>query len=197
MTVAAILLAAGQSRRMGTCKQLLPLAGTTVIGRCLETLQAGGVGKIVVVVSPRGTDVAAQAGRFAGVNVAVNTQEGSDMASSVRCGRDALPAGLQSVIVAPGDIPLVQPATVQALISTAVHNPSCIIIPTHAGRRGHPLLLPCIILDELAGSLTLRDVVRSDPGRVIELDVPDAGILLDMDTPEDYRRLTAISTGTG
>jgi molybdenum cofactor cytidylyltransferase len=197
VTVAAILLAAGQSRRMGTCKQLLPLAGTTVIGRCLETLQAGGVSDIVVVVSPAGHDVAETALRCSGVKTAVNEDPSGDMASSVRCGRDALPAVVRSVIVAPGDIPLVQPATVQALISTAVHNPSCIIIPTHAGRRGHPLLLPCIILDELAGSLTLRDVVRSDPGRVIELDVPDAGILLDMDTPEDYRRLTAISTGTG
>lgn len=190
--VAAILLAAGQSRRMGTCKQLLPLAGTTVIGRCLETLQTGGVTDIVVVVSSDGNDVAETALSYSGVKTVINTDASGDMSSSIRAGRAALSPDSSTVLIALCDLPLVQPETVRALISTGTEQSSCICIPTHAGRRGHPILLPRTILDELTVGLTLRDLVKSDPERVVELDLPDAGILLDMDTPEDYHRLTAI-----
>lgn len=195
MTVAAILLAAGQSRRMGTCKQLLPLGETTVIGRCLDTLQAGGISDIIVVVSSDGTAVADEA-RHVPVRIAVNQEVSGDMSSSIRTGRAALPPESSSIIVTLCDYPLVRSETVRVLIKTGAAHPTSIIIPTHAGRRGHPLLIPRAILDELTDALTLRDVVRKEPDRVVERDVPDGGVLLDMDTPEEYRRLVNICAGT-
>lgn len=187
-TVAAIVAAAGLSRRMGRCKQLLPLGGKTALARCLESLLAGGVREIVVVVGLQGELVAAEAGRFP-VRVVVNEDLDGDMASSLRVGRAALPAAARAVIVALCDYPLVQAATVAGLTAAHAREPGRIVIPSHAGRRGHPLLVSRTLLEELQGELTLRDLLRRDPGRVNYLPVDDPGILCDMDTPEDYQRL--------
>jgi len=186
--VAAILLAAGKSRRMGCCKQLLPLGETTVIGRCLETLIAAGSDEIVAVVSPEGHEVA-EAARNYPVRIAVNSHPDGDMASSVRSGRDALSTEVDGVIVALCDYPLVLPATITRLMTEHDSSPGSIIIPCHDRRSGHPLLFPRRVLDELSGDLTLRDLVRRDPDRVCRLDVPDPGVVLDMDTPDEYRRV--------
>lgn len=190
---AAILLAAGLSRRMGSCKQLLPLGEESVIARCLGTLLAAGLDQIIVVVSPAGDAVAAEAERFP-VQVVVNREPQGDMASSIRTGRDALPNDLGSVVVALCDHPLVLPATVVKMIRISHAHPGRIIIPCHSGRRGHPVLLPKKILQELHAGMTLRDVVRNDPKRIVECSVDDEGAVLDMDTPEDYRLACLVST---
>jgi molybdenum cofactor cytidylyltransferase len=162
--VAAILLAAGRSRRMGSCKQLLPLGDRTVISRCLDALVTGGVGEVVVVVSEEGSEVA-EAARANRARIVVNPETAGDMASSVRVGRDALPAEACGVIVALCDYPLVSAATVTRLIEEHMDSPGSIIIPCHGGRRGH------------------------NPERIRCLDVDDPGVLIDMDTPEDYHRI--------
>lgn len=187
---AAILLAAGNSRRMGSSKQLLDFGGKTVLARCLETLLAGGVREIVVVVGIAGDAVVIEAGRFP-VQVVVNCDPGGDMASSLRVGRDALSKAVRGIIVALCDYPLVRPETVSLLLGKHASFPDKIIIPVTGGRRGHPLLLPRLILNELRVGLTLRDLIRYDPERLHCLQVDDPGILLDMDTPEDYQRLSA------
>ena len=182
--VAAILLAAGRSRRMGSCKQLLPLGGSTVIARCLATLDKGGVAEIVVVVSEDGQEVA-EAVRTYSCRTVVNQEPGGDMASSVRAGRDALtsePSGVISLC----DYPLVSAATITSLMVEHARSHDSIIIPCHLERRGHPLLFPRPVLEELSSDLILRDLVRRDPERIRCLDVDDPGVLIDMDTPEDY-----------
>lgn len=190
-SVAAILLAAGKSRRMGSCKQLLPLGESTVIGQCLEMLVAAGIDEIVVVVSPEGEGVA-EAARKHPVKIAANPEPEGDMASSVRTGRDALGTAASGVLVFLCDYPLVSAATVTTLIAGHGASPGSIIIPCHAEKRGHPLLFPRTILNELAGDKILRDLVRQDPNRIRCLDVADPGVLLDMDTPEDYRRIRSM-----
>jgi len=190
-SVAAILLAAGKSRRMGSCKQLLPLGESTVIVRCLDALAAGGAGEIVVVVSEEGQEVA-EAVRYFPASFVINTVVDGDMASSVRTGRDALTTAASGVIVFPGDYPLVSANTIARLIAGHAASPDSIIIPCHGGRRGHPLLFPRTILDELANDIILRDLVRRDPQRIQLLDVADPGVLHDMDTPEDYQRIRSM-----
>ena len=186
--VAAIVAAGGLSRRMGSCKQLLDLGGKTVLARCLETLLAGGIREIVVVVGTTGEPVAAEAVRFP-VQVVVNSDPAGDMASSLRVGRAALSTGAGGIVITPCDYPLVQPATVVNLLETHAIDPDRIIIPTHNGRRGHPLLIPRPVLGELREGMILRDLVRCDPLRLRCIEVDDPGILIDMDTPGDYQRL--------
>ena len=189
--VATILLAAGKSRRMGSCKQLLPLGNGTVIARCLDTLAAAGIGEIVVVVSPEGNGVAEAARKYP-VKIVVNPEPEGDMASSVRVGRDALTIDASGVIVFLCDYPLVSAETVASLIVEQGESPDDIIIPCHREKRGHPLLFPRPILNGLSNDLILRDLVRQNPERIHCIDVDDPGVLLDMDTPEDYRHICSM-----
>lgn len=188
---AAIILAAGKSRRMGSCKQLLPLGDGTVITRCIDALVSGGAGEILVVVSAEGNSVA-DAVRDYPVRIVVNQESEGDMASSVRFGRDALISEAGGVIVFLCDYPLVSAATITSLIEAHGESPGSIIIPCHGGKRGHPLLFPRAVLDGLANEMILRDLVRRDTERVRCLDVNDPGVLLDMDTPEDYLRICSM-----
>lgn len=186
--VAAILLAAGRSIRMGRCKQLLPIGDTTVIGRCLDTLAKACIAEIVVVVSTEGQAVAQKARHYP-VKVVVNSLPNGDMASSVETGREALSADAAGIIVALCDYPLVLPATVARLVAEHELFPDHIIMPCHSGKRGHPPLFPRAVLEGLSGNMTLRDLVRKDPNLVRCIEVEDCGVLIDMDTPEDYRKI--------
>ena len=190
-SVAAILLAAGASRRMGTCKQLLQLDGVTVLARCLNTLLHGGIEEVVVVVAPSGDEVSRAAAAFP-VRVVRNPEPDGDMAASICTGRDALPPSASGVVIALCDYPLVRAETIARLAEEHRQAPGSIIIPCHDGHRGHPPLLPRRLLDDLETPLTLRDLLRDNKELIRHLEVPDDGVLIDMDTPEDYHRIAAM-----
>jgi molybdenum cofactor cytidylyltransferase len=190
-SVAAILLAAGASKRMGTCKQLLQLDGKTVLARCLETLLHGGIKEVVVVVSPAG-DAVPRAAQDYPVRVVRNTEPDGDMAASICTGRDALPGTVTGVVIALCDYPLVRPETITRLAQAHGQEPDSIIVPCHDGHRGHPPLLPRRLLDELETAQTLRDLLRDHKELIHHLELPDDGVLIDMDTPEDYHRIAAM-----
>jgi len=193
--VAAIVAAAGLSRRMGSCKQLLDLGGKSILAHCLENLLAGGVSDIVVVVGPQGEAVAVEARRYP-VRIALNNDQQGDMASSVRSGYAMLPPETSGIIVALCDYPLVAPATIAGIVAAHADQPAAIIVPVHNGRKGHPSLFPMAVLEDLKDEITLRDLVRSDPCRLRLLAVDDPGILQDMDTPEDYELLRQLIGGS-
>lgn len=190
--IAAILLAAGKSQRMGSCKQLLPLGGTTVIGRCLDTLLKGGVSEIVVVISEAGQSVA-EAVSSCPVSIVVNPDAGGDMASSIRAGRDALSSAANAVLICLCDYPLVSAATIADLIGQHQSQPGRIVIPCCEGKRGHPLLFPRTLLNRLAPGMILRDLVGGHAQQISHIETGDPGILIDMDTPEDYRRIRTMT----
>ena len=180
---------------MGSCKQLLPLDGTAAVVRCIEALLQGGIAEPVVMVSPDGDAVAAAVAAYP-VRVVRTSDPAGEMTDTVRAGLEELPPDTTGVMIALCDHPLVSPATIARLAGTAQREPASIVIPVYEGRRGHPVVFPRSILDELDGDLTLRDLVRSDPDRVLQVEVADPGVLLEMDTPADYRRLTGLCAGT-
>jgi molybdenum cofactor cytidylyltransferase len=186
--IAAILLAAGKSRRMGCCKQLLPLGGSTVIDRCLDTLFKGGADEVVVVISEAGQSVAEAVSAYP-VRTVVNPDPEGDMASSVRTGRDAISSAASGVLICLCDYPLVSANTITGMITQHQLQPDQIIIPCFDGQRGHPLLFPGSLLDRLETGMILRDLIREHPQQIHYLETEDPGILMDMDTPEDYRRI--------
>jgi len=173
---------------MGRCKQLLPLEGKTVLARALGFLIHGGIGDIIAVVAPAGDAVAEAAATFPVTVVRAPDPEG-DMAASARTGRDALSPAATGVLVLPCDHPLVDPVTVRLLAALHACEPEAVLIPVHSGRGGHPTLFPRSLLDQLEGTVTLRDLVRSGSSPVRRVDLSDPGVVLDMDTPEDYRQL--------
>jgi molybdenum cofactor cytidylyltransferase len=195
-SVAAILLAAGASRRMGTCKQLLQLEGKTVLARCLETLLHGGIQEIVVVVAASNDAVSSAAANYP-VRVVRNAQPDGDMAASICTGRGALSASHSGVVIALCDYPLVRSETLASLAQAHRQDPGKIVIPCHNGHRGHPPLLPRRLLDALEMPLTLRDLLRDNKELIHHLELPDDGVLIDMDTPEDYHRILAMHRPEG
>ena len=173
---------------MGRCKPLLPLGDESVIVRCIRTLRAAGIEEVVVVIAPPDGEAVAKVVAPLSVTLVRNDDPESDMAGSIRAGLAAVDRSAPAVLVCLADHPLVSPATIAALCEAHAAEPGRIVIPVHAGRRGHPVLFPRPVIEELSNLPTLRDVVRKDPGRVRLLEVPDPGILLDMDTPADYER---------
>jgi molybdenum cofactor cytidylyltransferase len=186
--IAAIVLAAGRSQRMGRSKPLLPLAGKPAIRWCLGYLAAAGLREIVLVLGAAGTEIAATVADHQ-PTLAWNLEPDSDMAGSLRIGLAQVSPEVEALLICPADYPLVAPATVHCLLAEQRQHPDRIIIPTHQGRKGHPVLFPHSILAELAELPTLRDLVRRDPRRLRLLEVDDEAILLDMDTPSDYQLL--------
>lgn len=195
--ICAIVLAAGRSERMGTQKLLLPLAKEPVIARVVDELLHSPLQQIIVVVGCDREQIHhALAGRA--VTFASNPDPEGDMLSSVRCGLRALPASCKGVLLALGDQPGVTSQLVGALIR-AFHTPSPeggipkedIIVPTHDGRRGHPLLFNARYREEILtryDGVGLHGLLAAHPEALAELEVSTAAELEDMDTPEDYQR---------
>jgi molybdenum cofactor cytidylyltransferase len=173
---------------MGAPKPLLPIQGRPAVVRCLESLRDSGIAEIVLVVNPEGGDIV-DAAKDIPARVAVNERPGSDMAESVRAGLELVNRDAEGVLVCLCDHPLVRPDTLESMISAHSRMPGAIIIPVYRGRKGHPTLFPRFVLEDLAKVATLRDVIGQHSAKITLLDVDDEGVILDMDTPEDYRKI--------
>ncbi len=172
---------------MGTSKQLLLLGNKPVLRHCVDTLAATGVQDLVVVVSKREQAACCEALWGAKVRIVVNEAPDSQMADSVRTGLRAVDETCPGVLVCLADHPLVNWNTYQAIINAHQQYPEKIIIPAFEGRRGHPCLFPFSVISDIFFLPTLRDVVREENDRVLVVDGPDEGVVLDMDTMDDYR----------
>jgi molybdenum cofactor cytidylyltransferase len=198
---AAVLPAAGASRRMGRPKLLLPFKGGSLIAGVVKALRDGGVGRIVLVTAPDDEDLRAWA-RQADVETAVNPDPERGMLSSIREGIVALGGAAELVrrgvtlLVSPADLPNLQPGTVAEVLRRMHDSGAPIAEPVYRGKRGHPLaiaprLIPEIeTLDLAVGLKQLRD---RHEGELLEVPVEDPGVAQDVDTPEDYARVSGDS----
>jgi molybdenum cofactor cytidylyltransferase len=193
--ICAIILAAGRSRRMSAQKLLLPLAGKPMITRIVDELQQVPSLELFVVVGPDGKGIqAALQGRR--VTFLTNPDNEGDMLSSIRCGLRALPETYSAILVVLGDQPNVTARLVNELIAGRDRSGSGIIVPTHLGHRGHPVLLATRFRDELLGGydgIGLHGLLTAHPDEVFPVEIHDGAVLRDMDKPEDYQREMAHS----
>ncbi len=185
-TLAAVVPAAGRSRRMGREKVLLPFGGSTSLETILRTLASEGVGDVAVVLRPDLEEAAARA-REAGARVLFNPDPDGDMAESIRIGLTGISASAEAIFIWPADHPAVDRATVAAL--SAAGGEAGIWIPTWRNRRGHPALLgrahvPAVFA--LPPGEGLRELWHARGEGVRELAVPDPGVIANIDTPEQY-----------
>jgi molybdenum cofactor cytidylyltransferase len=191
--IGAIVLAAGSSRRMGTQKLLLPLAGKPVIAHVVDELLRSPVDAVLVVVGrDNGRTRAAVGSRR--VTFVANPNPDEGMLSSVRCGLRALSGDCEAVVVALGDQPGVSAEVVSQIIQSFRSTGRGIVVPVHQGRRGHPLLISMGFRDEILNhfdAVGLRGLLESHPDEVLEEEVPTPAILEDMDTQEDYERIVS------
>ncbi len=173
---------------MGQSKQLLPLYDKPVIRHCLDYLIAAGIQNIVVVLGPRKQEALAAIQEIP-VQITYNRNPESDMAESVRIGLLALKHSSSGVLVSLSDHPLISVETLMSLIQCFIETPDKIVIPLYKGKRGHPNLFPRHVIEEIFEGGTLRDIIHKDSDRIRCLDVQDEGVILDMDTKKDYKRI--------
>jgi molybdenum cofactor cytidylyltransferase len=187
--IAAVLLAAGLSRRMGTFKPLLPFGGVSVAEACVASLRAGGVGEIVVVVGHRGAEVRAALAHVEGLSFAVNDVEGSEMGVSVARGVEALSDGAEALLVALVDQPAVPPAEIGRLIEARRLTGARLVLPEWEGRGGHPLLVDLSLRGELLRVVPekgLRALFDAHRDEVLRVPSGSPYVARDMDTWGDY-----------
>jgi molybdenum cofactor cytidylyltransferase len=173
---------------MGQSKALLPLQNKPALLRCLTSLLHGSVWEIIVVLGPEG-EAAASLLKDMPIKIMFNTLPQSDMAKSVRLGFQAMNQQSAGALICLVDHPLVQPDTLKHLVAKGLEAPDRIIIPTFQGRRGHPTLFPKAWLAEIYQGFNLREIIGRHPDKVTLLPVADEGVVLEMDTPEDYREI--------
>lgn len=192
--IAAVILAAGAARRMGTLKQLLPLAGRPLVWHAASAACRSGADDVIVVAGARGESVAAAVAGLP-VRLAINPRWREGQASSLRAGLAAVRPETTAVVFMLADQPLVTPALVDALIA-AYRGGGTIVAPTAGGRRGNPVLFDLARwrqgLTALAGDAGARGILAACPDEVTAVPVADARVFLDVDTPADYEEIIRV-----
>jgi molybdenum cofactor cytidylyltransferase len=197
MQTFALIPAAGKSTRMGRPKLALPVGERTVLECTVAALRQAQIPEILVVVGPQATQLAALGAR-AGARVLRLAEETPDMQATVMHGLAWLedhfhPEPGDSWLLLPADHPALNPEVIRELLRARTIQPErSIFIPTHAGRRGHPTLIGWQHTAELCAwpaGRGLNQFLRQQTGATCEWPVQFPDILLDLDTPEDYRQL--------
>ncbi len=186
----AIILAAGKSRRMNEQKLLLPWGAKTVIAHVVDEVLSACVKHVVMVV---GDNAAAIARVLEGrkVHFAINPDREGDMLSSVRCGLRASPEPFTAYAVVLGDQPMLRAEWIDTLAAGLASSDKGLAVPVYQGRRGHPILFAARYRERVLRGLDgvgLRGLLREHADDVLEVPFEDAGVLCDLDTPEDYAR---------
>lgn len=190
MNLSAMLLAAGESRRMGRPKSLLPFGGKTVIETIVDRLLALRVAEVLIVLGHQ-HEMVRQRIESLPVQIVVNNDFGKGMLSSIQCGVRALSSESEGVLLCLIDQPQIPPGVFTELIASFPANPAKILVPVHQSRRGHPILLPSSYYPnilQLAGGSGLRTLLHKHPERVLEIPCDAPEVVRDMDIPEDYWR---------
>ena len=189
-TLAAILLAAGRSERMGAFKPLLPFGKKTVIEACIDYLQEGGIEKIVVVVGHRPDEIRKQLSTSS-VGFAVNPDPGSEMSASIACGVLELPETTRATLIALVDHPAI-PASIVTVLKTEWEKGARLVVPTWERRGGHPVLVDLSLRQELLNldpARGLKGLFDRHHTEVRRVPVESPYIARDMDTWDDYSAL--------
>ena len=191
-----IVLAAGESSRMGRSKALLrvPPCDETFVTSLLRTLHAAGIADMAVIGRPTDDALRAEVARMhTSISYLENPNSALGQLSSLLVGIDyAERAGAAGVLVQPVDTPIVRTSTVTDVLRAFELAPASIVRATYRGRHGHPVIFPASVFDELRAadlSVGAKAVVHRDPDRVMNLDVDDPGVLHDVDDAADYRRV--------
>lgn len=184
--ICGIVLAAGLGRRIGGPKALLSLDGRTFLERAVRALSEAGL-EVVVVVNPV-VDAAVSKGALPARLVVNPDPDGQNgMFGSVRLGiSEALNLGAIGALLLPVDLPLVTSEDVRAVL-TRLRAGAAVAVATHDTRRGHPIGVNRAVMEEIAtdpSATTLRDIVRKNPGRVVEVPV-SGGAITGVNTKED------------
>jgi molybdenum cofactor cytidylyltransferase len=187
--IVGILLSAGESRRMGTPKQLLPWGETIVLQRVIDIASASRLERVLLILGYRADDIAARITVSPKTSILINRNFRDGMSSSVICGIQNSPWDTEAFMLLLGDQPLVDANTIDRLIDSYRMVRQGIVIPVYGGRRGHPVIFDSRYRTELLSisDQGAREVVNRHAEDIFEVRMDSSNILADMDTPQDYQ----------
>lgn len=191
--VCAIVLAAGTSSRMGEPKPLARVAGRPLLAHVLDALRESRVDEIVAVLGAESERIR-RGVSLEGARVVVNPEYVEGMSASVRAGIRAAGPDAGAFLIVLGDQPLVKPSTYDAIVGRWARTGARVVVPVYRRVRGNPVLLHRSLAEEIehvTGDVGCREIVAAHADEVVEVAVDDPGVLIDIDTPDDLRRLAA------
>jgi len=189
--LSAILLAAGESKRMGKPKQLMPLGQSTLLEQTIDNLLDSSVDETIVVLGHKAEEITRTiAGRP--VKIVINSDYSQGMSTSIIAGLILVDPRSRAVMLAMGDQPLVESSTINQLIEAFNKNKKGIAVPTYRGRRGHPIIFDIKYkaeLFKLKGDIGGREIIHNHPDDVLMVAIDSESVVSDIDTKEDYQSL--------
>ena len=191
MSIAGIILAAGESSRMMSPKALLKIGNSTFTEHIESILREQGIGPVFVIAGAHYDEIRRALASTKTLSILHNSRYKHGQVSSLKQGLRHLPAGATAVVVWPVDQPLVKPGTVKELVEAFLRDPKPVVIPSMQGNHGHPVLYgpeaiqSALNLRKDQTAKDLRDIYND---RILYVEVDDPGILIDIDTPEDYQK---------
>jgi molybdenum cofactor cytidylyltransferase len=190
--ISAILLAAGESNRMGQPKQLMPFDQITIVERTIDNLLNSAVSETILVLGYKDEEIRKTiAGKP--IKIAINPDYQQGMSTSIIAGLKQVDKKARAVIIALGDQPFVNSQTITSLVEAFIANNRGILIPVYQGRRGNPIIFAIKYKSELLnlkGDVGGREIIKRHPDDVLEVAVNCEGVLLDIDTMENYTPIT-------
>lgn len=186
----AMILGAGESKRMGKSKLLLPFGNKTIIETVIANVSSSKADETLVVLGSGWEKIEKKIKKLP-VKITVNPDFKKGMLSSVLCGLKALPEDAQAFLVLLGDQPAVSTEVINEIIDAFKRTKKGIVLPIHKNDRGHPVLIDMKYRDEvkrLSPEVGLRGLVYNHPEDILEVKVKTSSILQDIDNPEDYKK---------
>jgi molybdenum cofactor cytidylyltransferase len=189
--IAGLILAAGESSRMGQDKALLTYGGRTFLETIVATLHEAGIERVAVVLGHHAEQIQG-AVTLEGAEIVINRDYTHGQTSSLQAGLRALESpSLEAIVLCLVDHPLVSPDTVRRLIASFWQSGAPVVIPTFRNQRGHPVLIGRALFEELkklSPDEGANTVIRKHRDVTKFVEVGDKGILIDVDNPDAYRR---------
>jgi len=188
--ISAIVLAAGESRRMGQIKQLLDWRGKPLLGHVLDSLRSSPVDEIILVLGYEAERILERVATQQ-VQVVLNPDYRSGMLSSLKQGLKAIHPHAEAFLIVLADQPEIPPGMIRRLIDEfrSVRPAKSIVIPAYQGRRGHPALFSvkyCTEILQLSGETGAREILARHPDEVLTVEMDKDAVVIDVDTEEDY-----------
>jgi molybdenum cofactor cytidylyltransferase len=187
--VEGVLLAAGESRRMGYPKPLLRVGGESFLSQSAKSILSL-LPRLVIVLGAHTARVREAIPADSRIVTIENPRWPAGQLSSLKAGLSAVSPDTAGMLVHLADHPLVQRSTFERIIAEFASGRGAIVIARHDGKRGHPVIFARTLVDELLDAPEeqgARAVVERDPSRVVYVDVDDPGVNLDLDTPADLK----------
>lgn len=186
--ITAIILAAGESKRMGEPKMLMPWGKSTVLQTVISTFQASGIKDILVVTGGARQQIEGLIGKT--VQTVFNEDyKNGEMLSSIQLGLSVKMREASAALICLGDQPQIEERSVRSICNAFLETKSQIVVPSYQMQRGHPWLVARPLWDELLAMKspkTPRDFLRKNARTIHYVLVNTPSVIADLDTPEDY-----------